>query len=151
VCQTKQFHVKQSLHPWYVTGFCERSASFTYSRSGGGFGLYFGIKVGVKDVAILQGLQAFFGGAGRIYRIKPSSRSSHGEAESGYFRITRAAELARLVSHFDRFTLTGSKAQQYLVWRGMVFLKQRFRRPEREQLAEMASRLSAVSGGGTKS
>ena len=119
MCQTKQFHVKQSLHPWYVTGFCERSASFTYSRSGSGFGLYFGIKVGVKDVAILQGLQAFFGGAGRIYRIKPTSRSSQGKAESGYFRITRAAELARLVSHFDRFTLAGSKAQQYLVWRGM--------------------------------
>jgi LAGLIDADG DNA endonuclease family protein len=146
----KHFHVKQSLHPWYVTGFCERSASFTYSRSGSGFGLYFGIKVGVKDVAILQSLQAFFGGAGRIYRIKPSSRSSKGEA-SAYFRITRARELARLVTHFDRFTLTGSKAQQYLIWRGMAFLKQRFRRPESGQLAEMALQLSAVSGGATQS
>ena len=145
MCRTKHFHVKQILHPWYVTGFAEGSASFTYSRSGGVLALYFGIKVSVKDLAILQGLQAFFGGIGRIYNIRDSTELLVKAKDFAYFRVNRARDLALLGAHFDRYPLTGAKAQQYQVWREMVRLKQRFRRPDVDQLTALASRLSTLT------
>lgn len=143
--QLKHFHVKQFSHPWYVTGFAESCASFTYSRSGAVLMLYFGIKVGVRDVSILQGVQAFFGGVGRIYNIKSSSEGRVKDANSVYFRVNRARELTLITVHFDRYPLAGAKAQQYQIWREMVRLKQRFRRPDSDQLGALALRLSALT------
>lgn len=140
----KHFHVKQYVDPWYVTGFAESSASFTYSRSGEVFALYFGIKVSIKDAAILQAVQAFFGGIGRIYTIRPSSEPREKVRGFAYFRVNRARELSALVSHFDRFPLTGTKSDQYKIWREMVRVKQRFRRPEKAQLLALASDLTKL-------
>ena len=143
--QVKHFHVKQSRDPWYITGFAEGCASFTYSRSGSVVALYFGIKVSIKDLVILQAVQAFFGGIGRIYTIKASSRALGKEVtDSLYFRVNRARQLGQLVSHFDRHPLVGAKAQQYQIWREMVALKQRLRRPNVQRLEALASRLSSV-------
>ena len=138
----KHFHVKQSVNPWYVTGFAEGCASFTYSRSGHVFVLYFGIKVSTKDVVILQAIQAFFGGIGRIYTIRRHLEQGVNEGSFAYFRVNRARELSALVSHFDRFPLAAAKAHQYKLWREMVRLKQQFRRPARDQLAVLASELT---------
>ena len=143
--QLKHFHVKQSPDPWYISGFAEASASFTYSRSGSVVALYFGIKVSIKDLVILQGIQAFFADIGRIYTIKASSERRVKGADFLYFRVNRARDLSQLVAHFDRYPLTGSKAQQYQVWREMVRLKQRFRRPDRERLTALASQLSNLT------
>jgi len=146
VFQAKHFHVKQSIDPWYISGFAEGCASFTYSRSGSVVALYFGIKVSIKDLVILQAVQAFFEGIGRIYTIKASSRGLGKEAaDSLYFRINRARELGQLVSHFDHYPLVGAKAQQYQIWREMVALKQRFRRPHLQRLEALASQLSSVT------
>lgn len=143
--QMKHFHVKQFPHPWYVTGFAESCASFTYSRSGAVLVLYFGIKVSVRDLVILQGVQAFFGGVGRIYNIKASSERVVKDANLVYFRVNRARELAIVAAHFDRYPLAGAKAQQYRIWREMVSLKQQFRRPARDRLAALALRLSDLT------
>jgi hypothetical protein len=139
----KHFHVKQLLHPWYVAGFAEGCGSFTYSRSSGVVALYFGIKVGVKDLTILQAIQAFFGGIGRIYITKASSEPLVNRREFAYFRVNRARELAQVAAHFDRYPLSGAKAQQYGIWREMVDLKQKFRRPDIERLTALAARLSS--------
>jgi len=146
VFQTKHFHVKHSVDPWYITGFAEGCASFTYSRSGGVVGLYFGIKVSIKDQAILQGVQAFFDGIGRVYRSRASSKLLVKAAPDFlYFRVNRARELGQLVGHFDRYPLTGAKAVQYQIWREMVRLKQRFRRPDIQRLTALALQLSAAA------
>jgi LAGLIDADG endonuclease len=146
VFQTKHFHVKHSADPWYITGFAEGCASFTYSRSGGVVALYFGIKVSIKDQAILQAVQAFFDGIGRIYRSRASSKPVVKAAPDFlYFRVNRARELGQLVGHFDRYPLTGAKAQQYQTWREMVRIKQRFRRPDIQRLAALASQLSGAT------
>jgi LAGLIDADG endonuclease len=137
--------VKQLPHPWYVTGFAESRASFTYSRSGRVFALYFGIKVSAGDLGILQAVQAFFGGVGRIYNIKGSSDSVVNDGSFNYFRVNRARELAVLGAHFDRYPLAGARAQQYSVWREMVRLKQQFRKPVMDQLTALASRLSSLN------
>jgi hypothetical protein len=145
VFQLKHFHVKQSPDPWYISGFAEASASFTYSRSGSVVALYFGIKVSTKDLAILQAVRAFFGNIGRTYPIKLSSEGLVKDSRFFYFRVNRAKDLGELVAHFDRYPLKGSKAQQYQLWREMVRLKQRFRRPDADRLDELASQISNLT------
>jgi LAGLIDADG endonuclease len=120
VFQLKHFHVKQ-------------------------FAVYFGIKVSIKDLAILQTVRAFFGDIGRVYPIKVSSEGPVKDPRFFYFRVNRATDLAEIVAHFDRYPLTASKAHQYQVWREMVRLKQRFRRPDTGRLAELASQLSDLT------
>ena len=105
--------------------------------------MYFALKVGATDAPILHWFQAFFGEAGRVYAIR--SGSDDLGIRGAYYRVTRAAELARVAAHFDRYPLAGPKAKVFAVWREMVAEKQRFRRPDRERLSEMASRLSALA------
>jgi hypothetical protein len=123
---------RETLDPVWVTGFADAAGSFTYSRSSKQLALYFSLKVSETDRPVLEDLQTFFD-AGRIY-------------EPVYFRVTRREELIRIVDHFDRYPLRSSKRQAYEVWREMVVAKQRFRRPDRDLLADLASRLSELSG-----
>jgi hypothetical protein len=135
--------VEQYLEPWYVTGFCEACGTFTYSRSGHVIGLYFALKVGASDLALLQAIQRFFGGAGRLYDTRPASETVGWRHASFYYRVTRATDLERLLSHFDNYPLAGRKARVYGIWREMVVLKTQFRRPDRARLAQLADLLSA--------
>lgn len=123
---------RETLDPVWVTGFADAAGSFTYSRSSKQLAVYFAIKVGEADRPVLEDLQSFFD-AGRIY-------------EPAYFRVTRREELIRVVDHFDRHPLRSNKREVYEVWREMVAAKQRFRRPDRDLLADLASRLSELSG-----
>ena len=136
-----------TIDPWYVTGFAEGEASFTYSRSGRQIALYFSIKLTELDEPILDAIRAFFGGIGTIYFVQPRAAAS---PMSGYsktaslYRVSRRDQLLVVVDHFDTYPLRGTKAEAYRIWREMVFLKQRFRRPPRERLHELAVRLSAA-------
>jgi hypothetical protein len=119
-----------TIHPWYVTGLVEGEGSFTYSRSGLQLAVYFTLK---RERALLEALQAFFGGIGEIY--------DHGGSTS--WRVTHRHDLAQLVVHFDRYPLRTKKADSYAIWREMVLLKQQFRRVDRDGLEQLARRLSA--------
>jgi len=121
------------MDPQWVTGFADAQASFTFSRSGKQLAVYFALRLPAGDRALLEGLQDFFGGVGRIYEV--SGRSL-------YFRVSRRDELARVVEHFDEHPLQTSKRAVYNVWRQMVIAKQEFRHPDRERLADLADRLS---------
>ena len=118
-----------TLEPAYVTGFVDAAGSFTYSRSSKQLALYFAVKVPAVDRPLLEDLQAFFGGVGRIY------------AEA-YYRVTRREELMAIVEHFDRHPLQSSKREVYGLWRSMVLAKQEFRRPDRELLDRLADEIS---------
>lgn len=140
----KQFPVKQRLDPWYVTGLCESSASFTYSRSGRGLAVYFAMKLKAPEAPILHRVQAAFGGVGRIYGVKPRLSEANPVATT-YFRVAKARELVNIVAHFERFPLIGSKARAFVLWRQLVTLKQRFRRPHFDELQSLAQALSAAN------
>lgn len=136
------------LDAWYVTGLAEGQASFTFSRSGRNFGLYFGIKLTGADEALLHALHAFFQ-VGAVYQVKPAAprtaRQGHTKAAS-YYRVTRLEELARVVDHFDQFPLQGRKQESYRIWRRMIRLKaENYRRPPLDELAALARELSAAS------
>lgn len=130
----------EELDPWYVTGFVEGEGSFTYSRNGRQLALYFGIKLGEADEPILEAIRAFFGGIGSIYHLQPRSEGAKGSA---YYRVCRHEQLPLIVAHFDAYPLRGSKLSAYRIWREMVVLKQRFRKPSRDELQELAAQLSA--------
>lgn len=126
------------MDPWFVTGFSEGAGSFTFSRSGRQLALYFAVKLPSQDRPLLESLRDYFGGAGTIYDVG---------SKTAYLRICRSAELLRVVEHFDRYPLRGVKAAAYGIWKQMVELKRKYRRPDREQLEQLAGALSAAVKG----
>jgi len=137
------------LDPWYVTGFADGEAAFTYSRAGGSFGIYFAIKQREDNRQIVEDLQEFFDGVGYIYRGKESK----GGPKSGfskpyaYYRVTKGSELQNIVDHFDKYPLQSKKKHEaYLVWREMVMHKKNnYRNINYNQLSELAGKLSLLN------
>ena len=132
-----------SLDPWYVTGLLEREGTFTYNRTGSGgknLILVFGVKLGPRDLAILEELKDFFA-VGQIYPVRAGQNKA-----SGYYRVSRLNDLSAVIEHFEQYPLRGAKQRSFHIWREMVSLKQdAFRRPPLEQLNELARQLSAAS------
>ena len=125
-----------------MTGFAEGSGAFTYSRSDRNLTLYFALRRGAGDDELLVAIRNFFGGAGRIYLHRLRSQPA-----PSYFRVSRIGELGRIVQHFEEYPLRGAKARAFSVWREMVALKERFRKPDREKLEALAGELSTLSRG----
>ena len=135
------------LDPWYVTGLVEGEGCFTYSHSGSSLALYFAVKLIRADDALLHSLQAFFGGAGTIYRVRPrrpTARAGFTKAAT-YYRVCRRSELRTVLAHFDSYPLRGAKAASYQIWRLMVLLKLEFPKTSRDRLEMFAAKLSAAS------
>ena len=137
---------RETLAPWFVTGFVEGDGTFTYSRSGQQIGLYFAVKLTASDLTLLEQIQEFFGGIGTIYKVgRRAPRSNSGYTKTAYyFRVTRNSDLLRVVEHFDHYPLRSSKASAFLVWKEMVQLKSRFRKPDRARLDTLAAQLSSL-------
>jgi hypothetical protein len=137
------------LDPWYVTGFADGEAAFTYSRAGGSFGIYFSIKQRGDNRQIVEEIHNFFGGVGQIYEGK----GSEGAPKSGsskpyaYFRVTKSAELQRIVEHFDKYPLQSQKKHEaYQVWRAMVIYKRdNYRNINYDHLSGLAGKLSTLN------
>ncbi|PIQ90263.1 MAG: hypothetical protein COV71_05250 [Candidatus Omnitrophica bacterium CG11_big_fil_rev_8_21_14_0_20_41_12] len=137
------------LNPWYVTGFADGEAAFTYSRAGGSFGIYFSIKQREDNRQIVEELYNFFGQIGHIYRGKESS----GAPKSGftkpyaYYRVTKSSELEKIVEHFDKYPLQSQKKNEaYQVWRAMVIHKRdNYRNINYDHLSELANKLSVLN------
>jgi hypothetical protein len=127
----------ETLHgipPWYVTGLVDVAGSFTYSRVRDSFSLHFAMKLALREREILEAIRAYFEGSGTIYAL--------GRRQC-YYRVTRVAELSRVVAHFDAHPLRGSKAESYRLWREMVIIKaSRFGSPPAGELTSLAARLS---------
>ncbi len=134
-----------TLQPWWVTGFCDGEASFTFSRSNANVALYFAVKLTATDQPVLEQLQDYFG-VGKIYRVGPrSSREGSGFTKTAsLFRVTRHDELPAVTRHFDMYPLVSEKAAAYGIWRAMVELKTKFRGRNGEALKELAYSLSAA-------
>lgn len=126
---------RETPAPEWVTGFADAAGSFTFSRSGKQVAVYFAVKLPNADRPILETLQAFFDGAGRIYEAS---------AAASYYRISKRDELLRVVDHFDAYPLRSTKATAYAVWREMVMSKQDFRRPDRARLDELVTTLKGL-------
>lgn len=138
-----------NLDPWYVTGFCDGEAAFTYSRGNGSFGLYFSITQRDDNRQIVEDIRSFFNCIGNIYHSKGSfsSRMAGHTQASAYYRVTRVDELTDIVQHFDKYPLQSHKKHQaYAVWREMVLYKEaHFRDIKYDILRELAAKLSRLN------
>ena len=131
------------LNPWYVTGFCDGESTFTYSRSGNNLGLYFAIKLNSDDRDLLYKIKDFFG-VGKMYvgrPVPPRKYSGHTRTYF-YYRVSRIKELSRVIEHFTKYPLVGKKAKSFAVWQEMVNVKKAYRKPNRQELDVLATKLS---------
>jgi hypothetical protein len=137
------------LTPWYVTGFCDGEAAFTYSRAGGSFGLYFAVKQREDNRQIIEDIQAYFNYIGNIYRGKESKNAEKSgfTKPSAYYRVTKVSELQGIIEHFDKYPLQSQKKQEaYGVWREMVMYKlENYRNIDYNKLRALAEKLSSLN------
>ncbi len=137
------------LEPWYVTGFCDGEAAFTYSRAGGTFGLYFAVKQRQDNRQIVEDIREYFNYVGYIYYGKESKDSPKGgfTQPSAYYRVTKIDQLRRIVDHFDKYPLQSKKKQEaYKVWREMVLHKlENYRDIDFNTLRSLAEKLSSLN------
>jgi len=137
------------LEPWYVTGFCDGEAVFTYSRASSSYGLYFAVKQREDNRQIIEEIYQFFNYVGYIYKQKESKSApmSGFTKPAAYYRVTRSSELQVIIDHFDKYPLQSKKKfEAYKVWREMVVHKiENFRNPDYNLLHTLAGRLSSLN------
>lgn len=137
------------LSPWYITGFCDGEAAFTYSRAGGSFAIYFGITQKADNRQIIDAIQEYFGFVGQIYQRKETVPGKHSglTKSSVYYRTTRIDELTAIIDHFDKYPLQSEKKKKaYNVWREMVLHKiDNYRNTNYDKLRELAEKLSNLN------
>ena len=138
-----------SLDPWYVTGFCDGEAAFTYSRSGGTFCVSFSIKQRDDNRQIVDDIWEFFKYIGNIYNCKGLVPTKNGgnTKPSVIHKINRVSELLIIVDHFDRYPLQSKKKYEaYKVWREMVMYKSdNYRKVDYNVMRTLAEKLSSLN------
>lgn len=137
------------LTPWYITGFCDGEAAFTYCKSGGTFGLYFAVKQREDNRQIVEEIQEYFHYIGNIYKNKEASptKNSGFSKAAAYYRVTRIDELKVVVDHFDKYPLQSKKKlEAYKIWREMVMHKlENYRNINYDVLRGLAEKLSSFN------
>lgn len=137
------------LEPWYVTGFCDGEAAFTYSRSSSSYGLYFAVKQREDNRQIVEEIYQFFSYVGYIYKEKESKESPKAgfTKPAAYYRVTKSSELQVVIDHFDKYPLQSKKKfEAYKVWREMVIHKiDNFRNSDYDLLHTLADKLSSLN------
>ena len=114
----------KKLNPWFVTGFTDAEGSFMISflknprvRSGWQIQSIFQIALHKKDLELLNLLQSYFGGIGKIVK--------HGKDSYSYRVRSLEENLDKILPHFDQYSLKTQKFSDYLLWREVVLMMQR--------------------------
>lgn len=134
------------LSPWFVTGFSEGEASFTYSKSSNNIAIYFAIKVTKRDAELINKIYDFFK-VGRIYEVKPLAPTyNSGYTKTAiYYKVAKISDLEGIIDHFEKYPLQGEKRARYNIWKEMFFLKRKFREYDKNQLLMLSKQLSSLS------
>ena len=137
------------LNPWYVTGFCDGEAVFTYSRAGGSVALYFGIKQREDNRQIVDDIREFFNYVGNVYyQVESKEGQKSGFSQPAvYYRVTKISELQRIIEHFDKYPLQSQKKNEaYLIWQQMVKYKtDNYRSIDYDILRDLTEKLSKLN------
>jgi len=107
------------LNPWFVTGFTDGEGSFMIRvrknakyRTGFVVEVYFLMDLHKKDLNILQEIQAYFGGVGKI-REDVNDKVK--------FRVESLKDIVKeIIPHFDKYPLITQKLADYLLFRDVV-------------------------------
>ena len=135
-CLNKQsFANFQIFNPWFITGFTDAEGSFVISvvkdpktKTGWNLILRFKIDLHIKDLSILEGIQKFFGGIGKI-------ASTGKDRESLSFIVSSRKEIFTFItprglpassrfsggrSHFDSYPLLTQKRADYELFKLII-------------------------------
>lgn len=139
----------EKLEPWYITGFCDGEAAFTYSKAGGAFNLYFSLRQREDNKEIVERIWKFFDYVGNVYKSKgriPEKAEDIRQQASAYFRVARVDHLLKVMEHFDKYPLQSKKQNAYLIWRKMVIHKnENFRNTDYDFLRALAAELAKAN------
>ena len=109
------------LNPYYITGFTDGEGCFFVgvspdSKSKTGYRVKANFQIGLhlKDLALLEQIQLFFG-VGKISKLG---------AESVQFRVYALEDLKVILHHFDKYPLLTNKQSDYLLFKEVVNLMQ---------------------------
>jgi len=113
---------KNSLDPWFVTGFSDAEGCFMITvrenpgcNLGWAVGAAFQISLHARDKAMLNKIEAFFGGIGNNKEGKNKCT----------FVVSSLEEIQKIVEHFDNYPLITQKYGDYLLFREAVTMIQR--------------------------
>jgi hypothetical protein len=106
------------LNPYYVTGFTDGEGCFSVSvstnlryKTGYRVKAAFHIGLHIRDLALLEQIQLFFG-VGNITKLG---------AESVQFRVSGLEDLKVIMNHFDKYPLVTNKQSDYLLFKKVVY------------------------------
>lgn len=138
---------------YWITGFTDGEGSFYYSppQKTGQRQLKFKINLREDDLAVLELIQAYWGGIGRIYGEPSRDRAS------GYksrpikdFEVYDCQELLVVVKHFEEFPLLSKKAESFQDWKQRVYRASEhgkyWRREVGMQIDALGEQLSSLQG-----
>ena len=110
------------LNPYYITDFTDGEGCFFVgvspdSKSKTGYRVKANFQIGLhlKDLALLEQIQLFFGGVGKISKLG---------AESVQFRVYALEDLKVILHHFYKYPLLTNKQSDYLLFKEVVNLMQ---------------------------
>ncbi len=137
-----------TLDPWFVTGFCDGEAAFTFSKAKNGNPTpYFSVKLTASDGTLLNKLKNYFG-VGKVYACKPRAPTTNSgwTKAAVYYRVANKSGYKVIIKHFDTYPLQGKKAQQYDIWKRMVEHKASCnRKPDLTVLQKLTTELSSLA------
>lgn len=111
----------KKLSPWFITGFSDESSfSVTIRKNPRGntwwVDIRYSIGLHIKDLALLQLIQEYFGGIGRILEDPKKARAE--------FRVSSLEELITVIlPHFNTYALITKKQADFRLFREIVLLK----------------------------
>lgn len=115
------FEIKKEatkIDPWFITGFTDAEGCFsirvrktTKTHIGWQVEAVFSINLHSRDLPLLQEIQAYFGGVGRI---------SEGEKNCGYFVSSIGDLTTKIIPHFVKYPLITQKQGDFLLFKSAV-------------------------------
>ena len=143
--QTTLFQSSYSiLNPYYVTGFTEGEGCFFIGvnsdsnyKTGYRVKAIFQIGLHIKDIALLQNIQLFFG-LGKITKLG---------SESVQYRVSSLEGLNFIINHFDNYPLLTRKHSDYLLFKEVINLMKEGKHLTLEGLNRVISIKASLNSG----
>jgi NADH-ubiquinone oxidoreductase chain 4 len=130
------------LDPRFVTGFTDGDGSFSinFVKTRGKYypSLFFKIGVHAKDIIILQRVQEFFGGVGKIYVHKDSMV---------FYNVSSIKDLAIIVDHFSKYPLLSFKSADFNLFKSAYILISKKQHISEEGFNKLLSIKAAINKG----
>jgi hypothetical protein len=122
ITESSVINSNNNLNPWFLTGFTDGDGSFNIRVSKDPNGKLickvqpvFTIGLHLKDLPLLELIQKYFGGVGRIYIRE--------EDKTVYYNISSVKEIMKFViPHFDKYSLVTQKQADFLLFKEIVNL-----------------------------